>query len=62
MILKTSRPSSQTQHSSCLPASVLLQVSVKVSLLNFFVTPEGLADQLLGTVVTQVCTNTALGW
>lgn len=33
---------------------VLLQVSVKVSLLNFFVTPEGLEDQLLGTVVTQV--------
>jgi hypothetical protein len=35
---------------------VALQVSVKVSLLNFFVTPEGLEDQLLGTVVTQVCT------
>jgi hypothetical protein len=31
----------------------LLQVSVKVSLLNFFVTPEGLEDQLLGQVVTQ---------
>lgn len=31
------------------------QVSVKVSLQNFFVTPEGLEDQLLGTVVTQVC-------
>jgi hypothetical protein len=30
------------------------EVSVKVSLLNFFVTPEGLEDQLLGTVVTQV--------
>ncbi|WIA11828.1 hypothetical protein OEZ85_011917 [Tetradesmus obliquus] len=29
------------------------EVSVKVSLLNFFVTPEGLEDQLLGTVVTQ---------
>ncbi len=28
-------------------------MSVKVSLLNFFVTPEGLEDQLLGTVVTQ---------
>lgn len=30
------------------------EVSVKVSLLNFFVTPEGLEEQLLGTVVTQV--------
>lgn len=30
------------------------EVSVKVSLLNFFVTPEGLEDQLLGAVVTQV--------
>ncbi|KXZ54227.1 hypothetical protein GPECTOR_5g319 [Gonium pectorale] len=29
------------------------EVSVKVSLLNFFVTPEGLEDQLLGTVTTQ---------
>jgi hypothetical protein len=29
------------------------EVSVKVSLLNFFVTPEGLEEQLLGTVVTQ---------
>lgn len=28
-------------------------MSVKVSLLNFFVTPEGLEDQLLGQVVTQ---------
>ena len=32
------------------------EVCVKVSLLNFFVTPEGLEEQLLGTVVTQVCT------
>jgi hypothetical protein len=31
------------------------EVSVKVSLLNFFVTTEGLEEQLLGTVVTQVC-------
>ncbi len=30
------------------------EVSVKVSLLNFFVTTEGLEEQLLGTVVTQV--------
>ena len=30
------------------------EVSVKVSLLNFFVTMEGLEEQLLGTVVTQV--------
>lgn len=30
------------------------EVCVKVSLLNFFVTPEGLEEQLLGTVVTQV--------
>jgi hypothetical protein len=30
------------------------EVSVKVSLLNFFVTSEGLEEQLLGTVVTQV--------
>eukprot|EP00898_Chlorokybus_atmophyticus_P004944 jgi/Chlat1/5450/Chrsp36S00417 len=29
------------------------EVSVKVSLLNFFVTPEGLEDQLLGQVVEQ---------
>lgn len=29
------------------------EVSVKVSLLNFFVTTEGLEEQLLGTVVTQ---------
>jgi dynein heavy chain len=29
------------------------EVSVKVSLLNFFVTPEGLEEQLLGTVVEQ---------
>ena len=29
------------------------EVSVKVSLLNFFVTLEGLQEQLLGTVVTQ---------
>jgi dynein heavy chain len=28
-------------------------VSVKVTLLNFFVTPEGLEDQLLGNVVTK---------
>ena len=27
------------------------EVSVKVSLLNFFVTPEGLEDQLLGAAV-----------
>lgn len=27
------------------------QVCVKVTLLNFFVTPEGLEDQLLGNVV-----------
>lgn len=32
---------------------------MKVSLLNFFVTPEGLEDQLLGTVVTQVSTACA---
>jgi hypothetical protein len=30
------------------------EVSVKVSLLNFFVTSEGLEDQLLGTTVAQV--------
>jgi dynein heavy chain len=35
------------------------EVSVKVSLLNFFVTPEGLEDQLLGIVVTQVCAAAA---
>ena len=29
------------------------EISVKVSLLNFFVTPEGLEDQLLGIVVTK---------
>lgn len=29
------------------------EVSVKVSLLNFFVTPEGLEEQLLNTVVTE---------
>ncbi|BBN11637.1 hypothetical protein Mp_5g13570 [Marchantia polymorpha subsp. ruderalis] len=29
------------------------EVSVKVTLLNFFVTPEGLEDQLLGNVVTK---------
>ena len=29
------------------------EVSVKVSLLNFFVTPEGLEDQLLNTVVSE---------
>ena len=29
------------------------EVAVRVSLLNFFVTPEGLEAQLLGTVVTQ---------
>ncbi|KAF6265909.1 dynein heavy chain 2 [Scenedesmus sp. NREL 46B-D3] len=29
------------------------EVSVKVSLLNFFVTPDGLEDQLLGAAVTQ---------
>lgn len=28
-------------------------MSVKVTLLNFFVTPEGLEDQLLGNVVTK---------
>jgi hypothetical protein len=42
-------------------AGVTVQVSVKVSLLNFFVTPEGLEDQLLGTVVTQVCTCCSIG-
>lgn len=31
------------------------EVSVKVSLLNFFVTPEGLEEQLLDTTVVQVC-------
>jgi dynein heavy chain len=31
----------------------LLQVCVKVTLLNFFVTPEGLEDQLLGNVVAK---------
>ena len=30
------------------------EVSVKVSLLNFFVTPEGLEEQLLDTTVVQV--------
>lgn len=30
------------------------EVSVKVSLLNFFVTPEGLDEQLLDTIVVQV--------
>jgi dynein heavy chain, axonemal len=29
------------------------EVAVKVSLLNFFVTPDGLEEQLLGTVVNQ---------
>ena len=29
------------------------EISVKVSILNFLVTPEGLEDQLLGIVVTQ---------
>ena len=29
------------------------EVAVKVSLLNFFVTPEGLEEQLLGAVVAQ---------
>lgn len=29
------------------------EVAVKVSLLNFFVTLEGLEEQLLGSVVTQ---------
>ena len=29
------------------------EVAVKVSLLNFFVTPEGLEEQLLGTVVEE---------
>ena len=29
------------------------EVSVKVSLLNFFVTPEGREEQLLNTVVTE---------
>ncbi|TPX35722.1 hypothetical protein SmJEL517_g02025 [Synchytrium microbalum] len=31
----------------------LPELSVKVSLLNFMITPEGLEDQLLGTVVTR---------
>lgn len=31
-----------------------LNTFVQVSLLNFFVTSEGLEEQLLGTVVTQV--------
>jgi dynein heavy chain len=30
------------------------EVAVKVSLLNFFVTPEGLEDQLLGVTVDKV--------
>lgn len=51
-------PVSMTVHCLLL---LLLQVSVKVSLLNFFVTPEGLEDQLLGTVVTQVRSVTAQG-
>ncbi len=42
------------------------EVSVKVSLLNFFVTMEGLEEQLLGTVVTQVrrrrCKQMAAPW
>ena len=33
----------------------LPEVAVKVSLLNFFVTPEGLEDQLLGVTVDKVC-------
>lgn len=38
------------------------EVSVKVSLLNFFLTPEGLEDQLLGAVVTQVsCSHMSTG-
>jgi len=37
------------------------EVSVKVSLLNFFVTTEGLEEQLLGTVVTQVGSMRGLG-
>ena len=32
---------------------LLIQVSVKVTLLNFFVTQEGLEEQLLGQVVTK---------
>lgn len=32
------------------------EVSVKVSLLNFYVTPEGLEEQLLDTTVVQVST------
>ena len=32
------------------------EVSVKISLLNFFVTPEGLDEQLLDTIVVQVST------
>ncbi len=39
------------------------EVSVKVSLLNFFVTADGLEEQLLGTVVTQErCTNIQCDW
>ena len=30
------------------------EVSVKVSLLNFFVTPEGMEEQMLDTTVVQV--------
>jgi hypothetical protein len=37
---------------TCLP--IARRTCVQVSLLNFFVTPEGLEEQLLGTVVTQV--------
>ena len=32
----------------------LPETAVKVTLLNFMITPEGLEDQLLGTVVSQV--------
>jgi hypothetical protein len=38
------------------------EVAVKVSLLNFFVTPEGLEDQLLGTAVGQVGGYQAGAW
>ena len=37
------------------------EVSVKVSLLNFFVTPEGLEEQLLDTTVVQV-SRRSISW
>jgi hypothetical protein len=38
------------------------EVAVKVSLLNFFVTPEGLEDQLLGVTVDKVGCWGLGGW